>query len=189
MNFLELLGALVGLVYLYLEYKANIFLWVVGVIMPAIYLVVYFQAGLYADFGIQIYYLLAALYGWTFWSAGSGKKKAELSISSMPVRFVMPAFLIFAASLLIIAWILTNYTNSTVVWTDSFTTALSIIALWMLAKKYVEQWLAWIAVDAVSSVLYIYKGLYFTSALYALYTIIAVFGYFAWRKKMISDGQ
>lgn len=188
MNILELLGTLVGLVYLYLEYKANIFLWVVGIIMPAIYLVVYFQAGLYADFGIQIYYLLAAVYGWAFWRLNSTKNKADLPISYMPVRFVMPAFLTFASSLLIIAWILAKYTNSTVVWTDSFTTALSIVGLWMLAKKYVEQWIAWIAVDAVSSVLYIYKELYFTSALYALYTVIAVFGYFAWRKKIYSDG-
>ena len=82
------------------------------------------------------------------------------------------------------AYILITFTDSNVPWLDSFTTAVSVVGLWMLARKYVEQWIAWIAVDAVSTGLYIYKELYFTSALYAIYTIIAIFGYYKWKRLM-----
>lgn len=74
MNYLEITGALVGLIYLWLEYRASIYLWIAGIIMPAIYIFVYYQAGLYADFGINIYYLLAVAYGWMVWMRGSEKR-------------------------------------------------------------------------------------------------------------------
>lgn len=198
---LEIIGTLVGLLYLWLEYRASIYLWIAGIIMPAIYIFVYYDAGLYADFGINIYYLGAAIYGWMMWKYGSflrrkllRRKKqetveqGELPITRMPLRYLLPLVAVFAVSLLGIAWILINFTDSNVPWLDSFTTALSIIGMWMLARKYVEQWWAWIAVDAVSAGLYIYKGLDFTAGLYALYTIIAIFGYFKW-KKMMECGQ
>lgn len=70
MNYLEVFGTLVGLVYLWLEYRASIYLWLACIVMPAVYLVVYYQAGLYADFGINVYYLLASVYGWIAWSKG-----------------------------------------------------------------------------------------------------------------------
>lgn len=188
MNYLEITGTIVGLAYLWLEYKASIYLWIAGIIMPAIYIFVYYTAGLYADFGINVYYLLAAIYGWIAWKRGSHRntkeKGKELSITSMPLRHYLPLTIVFILALTGIAWILIHYTDSNVPWLDSFTTALSIIGIWMLARKYLEQWFAWIAVDVVCCGLYIYKDLYFTSALYGLYSIIAIFGYLKWRKLM-----
>ncbi len=188
MNYLEIIGTVVGLAYLWLEYKASIYLWIAGIIMPAIYIFVYYTAGLYADFGINIYYLLAAIYGWIAWKRGSnhqtdGEEK-NLPITSMPLRHYLPLLAVFILAMAGIAWILIRYTDSNVPWLDSFTTALSIIGMWMLARKYVEQWFAWIAVDVVCCGLYIYKELYFTSALYGLYSIIAIFGYLKWKKLM-----
>ena len=81
---------------------------------------------------------------------------------------------------LVIWWLLKTLTDSTVPLADGFTTALSIVAMWMLAKKYAEQWIVWIMADIGSSLLYIYKGLWFTSGLYALYAVIAVAGYRKW---------
>lgn len=182
-NPLEVLGTIVGLIYLWLEYRASIHLWLAGIVMPAIYIFVYYKAGLYADFGINIYYLIAALYGWFSWKRGSNKSE-ELPIVHTPLRCYFPLLLVFAATFFGIAWILIKYTDSTVPWLDSFTTALSIIGMWMLARKYLEQWFAWILVDIVCCGLYIYKDLYFTSALYGLYSIIAIFGYFKWKKLM-----
>ena len=204
---LEIFGTIVGLVYLWLEYRASIYLWIAGIIMPATYIFVYYDAGLYADFGINIYYLGAALYGWMMWKygrlvwkygrlvrrklhlrpAGEGQQQ-ELPITHMPLRYCLPLGIVFAVSFLGIAWILIAFTNSNVPWLDSFTTALSIIGMWMLARKYVEQWWAWIVVDAVSTGLYLYKDLNFTAALYALYTIIAIFGYLKWKSMtVVSD--
>ena len=130
---LEIFGTIIGLIYLYYEYKAHPLLWVMSIIMPAISIGVYFNAGLYADMGINIYYILQ------------------------------------------------YYTNSNVPFGDALTTALSFIAMWMLARKYIEQWILWIVGDALSVGLYIYKGIYFYAGLYALYAIIAVFGYINWR--------
>lgn len=154
--------------------------------MPAIYIFVYYEAGLYADFGINIYYLVVAVYGYIGWKYGFGKKKeaVELPISRVPLKVDMPLVIVFAVLWWLIYYVLANFTNSNVPVWDSFTNALSIVAMWMLARKYVEQWLLWIVVDAVSCGLYVYKDLYFTSGLYGLYAIIAIFGYRSWLKRM-----
>lgn len=181
---MELLGTIVGLIYLWLEYKASIYLWIAGIVMPAIYLFVYYEAGLYADFGINVYYLLAAVYGWIVWRSGKTKDAPELPITRMPRSYWLPLLVVFTLVFVGIAWLLITQTDSTVPWADSFTTALSIVGMWMLARKYLQQWWVWIVVDAACSALYIYKELYFTAVLYALYAIIAIFGYFKWKKMM-----
>ncbi len=187
--YIEILGTLVGLIYIWLEYKASIYLWIAGIIMPAIYLFIYYNAGLYADFGINIYYLVIALYGWIAWKTGfsfteGNKEKRELPISRMPKKAFAKIISTYIVAQFLIAWLLVNHTDSTVPIADSFTTALSIVGMWMLARKYIEQWWVWCVVDISSSALYIYKELYFTAALYILYAIIAIFGYFKWKKLM-----
>lgn len=184
MDWLEITGTFVGLLYLWFEYKASIWLWAAGIVMPALSLLVYYRTGLYADFGINIYYLLAGLYGWFMWLRGASGKR-ELPVVHTPVRQVLPLTLISVGLFFAIAWILIFFTDSNVPWLDSLTTALSIVAMWMLAYKQAEQWLVWIVVDAVSCGLYLYKGLPFYAVLYGIYTIIAFFGYFKW-VKMIS---
>jgi nicotinamide mononucleotide transporter PnuC len=209
---LEIIGTFVGLIYLWLEYRASIYLWIAGIIMPAIYLVVYYKAGLYADVGINIYYLLAAIYGWIVWRYGNhlkqyfrrkklgtnvekttvdntseDKSDEELPITKVSLRKLPILTVVFSLAFIAIALLLIQYTDSTVPWWDSFITALSIIGMWMLARKYIEQWLIWIVVDAISAALYLYKGLEFTAGLYAIYTIIAIFGYFKWKKLMIKS--
>ena len=182
---LEILGTLVGLIYLWLEYRASIYLWIASVIMPAIYIFVYYEAGLYADFAINIYYLGAAVYGWLVWRyAPKPKEQKELPITKMPQRHWLKASVVFLIAQFLIAWLLINFTDSDVPWWDAFTTALSIIGMWMLARKYLEQWWVWIVVDVVCVGLYLYKGLYFTSGLYALYSVIAVFGWLNWKRLM-----
>ncbi len=188
MQYIELLGTIVGLLYLWLEYRASIYLWVTSVVMPAIYLVIYYDAGLYADFGINIYYLIIAIYGWAAWrygfSIGRGSEGRELPISHTPARLWLPLAAITSVVFAVIAWVLINLTDSTVPYADAFTTALSVVGMWMLARKYIEQWWVWLVVDVASVALYIYKDLYFTAALYALYAVVAVFGYRKWKKLM-----
>lgn len=201
-QWIEIAGTIIGLIYLWLEYRASIYLWIAGIIMPAIYLVVYYQAGLYADFGINVYYLLVALYGWAMWRYGgflkrtfrlrgdkTDREKHELPVGRMPMRYWLPLAAAGSASFGVIAFILIRYTDSNVPLLDSFTTALSFAGMWMLARKYLEQWWVWIVVDVVSAGLYVYKELHFTAALYALYAVIAVFGYFKWKQMIPTDVQ
>lgn len=187
MNTLEIIGVGIGLLYLYWEYRASAWLWGAGVVMPAIYIFVYLDAGFYADMGINIYYFGAGFYGLWYWLRRP-KGGKELPIQRTPRGFIAPLAAVFLVLWVVIWWILTRYTDSTVALGDSFTTALSVVGLWLLARKYIEQWLVWIVVDAVCAVLYLQKGLAPTGVLYALYTIIAIFGYFKWLK-MMHDGK
>ena len=184
--YIEIAGTVIGLVYLWLEYKASAYMWLAGIVMPAIYLYIYYNAGLYADFGINVYYLVVAVYGWLAWKNvfGSKSRGEELPITHAPRKGWFKAVLMYVVTQTVITWLLLNHTDSTVPLADSFTTALSIVGMWMLARKYIEQWWVWCVVDVASSALYVYKGLYFTAILYALYAIIAIFGYFKWKTLM-----
>lgn len=193
MQFVEILGTVAGLLYLWLEYRASIYLWVASIVMPALYLVVYYDAGLYADMGINIYYLLIALYGWAAWRYGfslrRGSQGRELPISHTPTGLWLPLAGLTALLFVLLAQVLIHFTDSTVPWADAFTTALSVVGMWLLARKYVEQWWVWLVVDVASVALYVYKDLHFTAALYALYAVVAIFGYRKWKQLMTLEDE
>ncbi len=186
---LEIAGFCIGLIYLWYEYHANPRMWIASVVMPMISMWIYFRKGLYADFAINIYYLVMAVYGYAVWTlAGrrhdSGSAKASRPITRMPAAAWVGCAAVFALLWAALGLGLIYGTDSTVPWYDAFTTALSIVALWMLARKYLEQWLAWMVVDAVCVCLYAYKGIYLYATLYTLYTAIAWLGYRKWRRLM-----
>lgn len=181
---LDILKVSVGLVYLYLEYNAKKSLWIVSVIMPIIGMWLFYNKGLYADFAINIYYLVIAVYGYITWSRHSASEKPELPITHVGVRTAIALAGVWALMWYAVAWVLATFTDSTVVWLDSFTTSLSVVGMWMLARKYIEQWWVWFVVDGVYVYLYYYKGIYFSGTLYAFYTVMAVTGYFRWKKMM-----
>ncbi|RXQ97613.1 nicotinamide riboside transporter PnuC [Ancylomarina salipaludis] len=183
-NSVEIIGTLSGFIFLYLEIKQNKWLWPVGLFSALMYIYVFFVAKFYADMGLQFYYVFISIYGWFHWSRSKGQVEEELPVVSLGLGLF---FKLLLASLFIyigISFILVNYTDSPIPYWDSFTTALSIVATWMLARKILEQWLVWVLVDAVSMGLYLYKGLYPTSILFAFYTILALYGYYQWKKDL-----
>ena len=182
-HWLDILTTILGLAYILLEYKASIWMWLVGFLMQALGIVLYYQKGLYADCGMEFYYLSMTVYGYWRWVHG-GKTSKELPIRPFPRRLILPWLALMTAIWGIIYWLLVTFTNSNVPLADSFTTALSLVGIWALAHKYLEQWLIWIAVDIVTCILYFYKDLPFKASLYALYVIIAVFGFFKWKQLM-----
>lgn len=186
MQTIEIIGAVIGLLYLYLEYKANKWLWPVGVLMPVFYVWIFFQTKFYADMGINVYYFFASIYGWIRWTKAQ-PEDTDQKISHTPRRYILPLLVIGTALFALVAFILLRYTDSPVPYGDSFTTALSILAMWMLAHKYVEQWWFWFAVNIISCGLYVWKGLYPTSILFAIYSVISVFGYFKWMRMMKNE--
>ncbi|MCD8211376.1 MAG: nicotinamide riboside transporter PnuC [Prevotella sp.] len=182
-HWIDILSTCLGLAYIILEYRASIALWVVGIIMPAIDIYLFYSVGLYADFGMAIYYTLAAIYGYAMWKFSPKTKETKaLKITHISKKKYFPMGIVFLLFWTAIYFILKTYTPSNVPLTDSFINALSIIALWALAHKYIEQWFIWIVVDIVSSVLYAYKGIPFKASLYALYVVIAIFGYIKWKR-------
>ncbi|MBO4263392.1 MAG: nicotinamide mononucleotide transporter [Bacteroidales bacterium] len=187
LRLLDILGFAVGLLYLVLEYKASIWLWLAGVIMPAVDTVLYYKAGLYADFGMAVYYCLAGIYG--YWAWRRGARKTEKPVTRYDTAKILPSAAVLLLLWAGIWWVLRHGTNSTVPVTDAFTTALSIVALWALARKYAEQWLLWLVVDIVCCILYVRKGIPFKAAIYGLYTVFAVFGYRKWLRLAAGEKQ
>ena len=186
---LQIAGVVLGLLYLWLEYRADIRLWIVGLAMPVVHGVLYYKSGLYADFAMQTVYIAAGLYGLTAWSRRSKTEpeKAAVAIGFTPLSAWTAAAAAYALLHAAIYWVLVRFTDSTVPFWDSMTTALCIVAYWMLSRKYVEQWLVLLAVDAITVGLYIFKGIPFTAALYALYCMLAVAGYRRWRREAVQN--
>lgn len=220
-HWLDIVTTILGLIYLVLEYRASIALWVVGIVMPTMDIYLYWSHGLYGDAGMAVYYTLAAIYGYAVWKFGAKwkrmlKRKASGAAGSdkaleadgsdnavdvagsdkavdaaggsseeLPITFFPRRLILRTLGFFLLAWaatyyVLVAYTNSTVPLLDAFTNALSFIGLWALARKYVEQWLFWIAVDVVCCYLYVVKGIPFKAGLYGLYVVIAVMGYRKW---------
>ncbi|MBO4753303.1 MAG: nicotinamide mononucleotide transporter [Bacteroidales bacterium] len=187
-HWLDILTTILGLAYILLEYRASLWMWLVGFLMQALGIVLYYQKGLYADCGMEFYYLSMTIYGYWRWMHGGNTKQA-LPIRHFPRRLILPWLLLMATIWGIIYWLLVTFTNSNVPLADSFTTALSLVGIWALAHKYLEQWAIWIAVDIVTCILYFYKDIPFKASLYALYVIIAIFGYFKWKRMMEEQEQ
>ena len=184
-NTTELLGAILGIVYIFFSIRQNILTWPTGLLTSILYVIVFFQAKLYADMGLQVYYVFISIYGWYFWLKGKKpKESAQVPVrrTNQKLRWIL--YLSSVILYLIILYILINFTDSDVPYMDSLTTALSIVATWMLAKKYIGHWLIWIFVDALSAGLYIYKGLWPTVILFVIYTVMAVLGYKEWKKDL-----
>jgi nicotinamide mononucleotide transporter len=185
-NYIEILGLITGLLYLYFSIKQNILMWLFGLLSSTIYIYVYFISKFYADMGLQVYYVFISIYGWYYWLYGKRKhNEKDLPVSKISIKLALILFFVNLMLFLIISYILKNYTDSSLPYWDAFTTAASIVATWMLARKIIEHWLIWIVVDSVSFGLYLYKGLYPTVILFSVYTIMAIIGYREWKKEML----
>lgn len=183
-NYIEILGTLLSIAYLVLSIKQNIWLWPLGIISAALYVVVFFQAKFYADMGLNIYYFFISIYGWIAWA-----KTRKLTGEKMPVRKLRGKLAILAAAAFVlffisIGLILDHLTDSPLPYWDALTTSASIVATWMLTRKYIEHWILWVAIDLLSMGLYIYRGLYPTTVLFLVYTVMAVVGYLQWKREL-----
>lgn len=181
-SYLELSATIFGFIYIYFSIRGDIKLWVFGLLSSGLFTWVFFKSKVYADMGIQIYYVFISIYGWIHWYFYRDQKKEEIPVKNLNFK---QWFIVVAAIVLIFTLIgvfLDNATDSDIPYWDAFTTAAGIVATWMLARKILEQWLIWIIVDFVSVFLYLYKDLYFASVLSVVYTILAIIGFFEWRK-------
>ena len=191
----EIIGAVIGLVYLYLEYKADVWLWPVGILMSLFYVVIFFHGKFYADAAIYLYYIGANTYGLFQWTRSRQKATTgndhpvERPITHVPTKRILPLAAVTLVLWMILYLILKTVTDSPIPLGDAFTTSVSIVAMWMLAQKYIEQWWLWIVVNIVSTVLYFWKGLYPTGVLFTVYVIVAILGYFRWKKEMVQDNN
>ena len=187
MTLIEYIGACIGLLYLRLEYRGSIRLWPVGVVMSLFYIGIFFESRLYAVMGINVYYLLASLYGWFRWKKSAAAGDGQMPVRRLPLRCAGRLAVVSVGLFGLLAWLLLRFTDNPIPWGDALTTSLSIVAMWMLAQKYAEQWLLWIVVNGISAVLYAGQALYPTAVLYAVYAVVAVFGFRKWKRDSVES--
>ena len=186
MSLTEVLGFLTGVVNVWLLARQVLWNWPVGIANNLLYLVVFLRSGLYGDAGLQLIYAAMGAYGWWTWSHPA-KGRAALTVTRTTREtwmWLVPATAIAAVAL---CFFLRRFTDSTVPNWDALTTALSLAATYGQTKKLLESWWIWILVDVIYIPLYIYKGLWLTSALYAIFMILCVVGLRSWQKALGTD--
>lgn len=189
-HWMELLSAVLGVIYMIQQSKTSAWMWATGTVMPLIKLFVDFDSKLYADFGMQLYYIIIAIYGFWVWrrkvkvvADGEEKVKEATPITRMPHRLWRPVIILFIGLYLAIVYLL-KMTDSDVVWIDSLNTALCIIGMFTCARKYIENWWFWITYDVICIPLYLYKELYFWAIMAVVYIILGIIGWRKWRANL-----
>jgi nicotinamide mononucleotide transporter len=188
MNWLEFWGFVTGAVCVWLAVKEHVWNWPIGIVNDVLYLIVFFRTKLYADSSLQIVYIVIGFYGWWNWLFG-GVQHSVLHVSrASKLQRICLSFSLVGGTV-IIYWLLHRFTDSNVPFWDAITTALSLVAQYMLGKKLLENWLVWITADAMYVGVYIYKSLYLTSALYFIFLVMCVFGWSRWQRASLSQVQ
>lgn len=179
-TWLEIAGVITGLVCVYLAAINNIWNWPIAIISVGIYIFIFYDKHLFADTGLQVYFMAMNFYGWYHWSRRplEGDKSPVLLITKKEVLLSVIAVVIFT----FILGSLLKYTSASYPFVDSFCTACSLVAQVFLARKVLENWLIWIFVDIIYVGVYIFKGLDLTAVMYAIYVGIALLGYTDWKK-------
>ena len=176
---IESVAVLFSILYVVLVAKENIWCWAAALISVSLYIYICFFAQLYPETGLQVFYFIMAIIGYYMWNKENKEEIKEWSEIKHLLIILLGAIFTF-----FMGFYFSTYTDSQMPIIDSFTTVFSIIATYMVVKKVLGNWLYWIVIDAVSVYLYFNRDLHLTSLLFIAYTIIAIFGYFAWMKKM-----
>jgi nicotinamide mononucleotide transporter len=180
---LELIAAVVGAVSVWLSVRQSIWSWPTAIVNVVLYAIVFYEAKLYADMGLQVVYAVLSIYGWYEWLYG-GEGRTTLRVTRTNPRLAAMLALVAAAGSAALGTLLRHSTDAALPFMDSFLSSTSLVAQWMMTRKLLENWLVWIAVDVLYVGMFIYKGLYLTAGLYAVFLALAVRGYLDWRRSM-----
>ena len=180
----ELTGLIFGLLAVYLLIKENILTWPAGIIYCLVSFYIFWNAKLYQDFGLTAFFLVMNIYGWYEWA---NPKKTKKDSSELPITSLQPKTYLILTGIAVVyisvsGFFFSNYTDASLPYADATTTGLSLIAMWMTAKKKIENWILWFIVDVLATIIYFYKGIYFYSFLYLIYIVMAVSGYMNWKR-------
>ncbi len=177
----EVVAVISGLLCVYLAAKNIIWNWPLAIISVSIYIFIFYDSRLFADMGLQFYFLAVNIYGWYFWA------NKPVNEAKTPVVLITKSQLWLSAAAIILFTIILGsvlkYTPASYPFLDSFCAACSIVAQFFMARKVVENWLLWIFVDIIYVGIYISKGLHLTAIMYAVYVIMVTIGYFDWKKE------
>lgn len=183
MTELEIIATLTGIASVALQAKEKSIAWPFAIISVSILAYVFFFQKLYSDFGLHIIYIILNVYGWIIWTQNNETKMVTPTLLLSKKGVVISTFTTITGCV-IIGYLMSTYTDADLPYFDAFTTSGSLVAQYLLAKKYLQNWWLWIIVDLVAIPLYIYKGLSIIAGLFAVYLMICVWGYINWKTKM-----
>lgn len=184
----ELAAAVVGAISVWLSVRESVWSWPTGIVNVVMYVWVFLCARLYADMGLQVVYAAISIYGWWHWLYG-GAGRSELAVARMPASYRLPLAVGTVAGAALLGALLHRATDASLPWADASLTSASLAAQWMLSRKYLENWIVWIAADVAYVGMFIYKRLWCTALLYAVFLVLAIAGYRAWRRTLAgADG-
>lgn len=180
---LEISAALITLVSVWLTARENIWSWPTGIASVILYGWIFWQARLYANAWLQGFYLVLCIYGWYEWLHG-GRSDGELKVSRTPAWGWAATAVIGIVASAVTGWLMKRYTDASMPYSDAATTALSIVAEAMTTRKWIENWILWIGIDAVTTWMLLVQRLYSSAVLYALFILLAVFGWVRWNRSL-----
>jgi nicotinamide mononucleotide transporter len=180
---LEIIAVVFGLLSVWYSRQVNILVYPTGILSVLIYVYICFHAGLYADMGINWVYFVMSVFGWYNWTLKK-QDDTKVKIAWLSLKGHITAVFVVIISFILISYVLINYTDSTVPYIDAFTTSVFIVGMWLMAVKKIENWIYWIIGDIICMPMFFYKGLVFTSFQYFVFLILAVMGFYSWRKEV-----
>ena len=187
MSWIELVAVVFGLLCVWQTVKQNIWCWPTGLVQVVLYIVIFYQVKLYSDMFLQVVYVVLQFYGWYNWMNG-GKNRTELPVSRISTGKLAFWAAASVAGTFLWGYGMATYTDAACPYWDAFVVVASLIAQWMMTRKELESWLFWVSVDVVAIGVYLYKDLYLTSGLYAIFLVMAISGFFAWKKALKTTG-
>ena len=183
-NPLELCAAFFGVLSVWYSRKNNILVYPTGIISVLIYVYICFEYKLYADAGLNVYYFIMSIIGWVNWSKMHASHYV-FPISRCNSQEWLKGAIVFFVTLISLVLLLHHFTDSETVIADALVSAAAASAMWWMATRKVESWIAWTFSNIVAIPLFFHKGLYFTVVQYIIFLILAIWGYFTWQKEII----
>lgn len=181
-SLIEWLIFITAILYVVLAAIENVWCWSMGIISSILSVYLCYSSQLFLESGLQVFYVAMGIYGWYTWLYGS-VEKSKLSIQTSSIKQLAIYILLSGILWIPFGYFAKHYSTQVLPYLDAFITSFSIVATWMVAKKKIENWLFWIAIDSAAIILYANRGFYLIAFLYFIYTILAAMGYYSWRKK------
>ena len=181
---LEIVAFALAVVMVVLNMRVNPFAWPFAIISSLLYFALFWSSKLYGDASLQILFAVVALWGWWQWLRGTEAGGTALQVRALGSRGRWRLLIVLALAWPATGLFLKRYTDTDVPWWDAFPTAASVIGQWLLGRKYIENWAAWVVVNIVSVGLFAYKGLWLTTLLYSLFIAMSFVGWRAWRRML-----
>ena len=185
-TWLELVAFVLAVAMVLFNIRVNPLGWPLAIVSSLLYFALFWNSRLYGDAGLQIFFVVIAAWGWWQWLRGTLPDGSALPVRWLPTHLRWRLLAVLALAWPATGWFLKTYTDTDVPWWDAFPTAASVIGQWLLGRKYVENWLAWIVVNIVSVGLFAYKGLWLTMLLYTLFIGMSVLGFRAWQRVRVN---